>query len=191
MLGQMTPEAIRSQAEQAYRKYGWLFWLVGILFLGAGILAIALPHVATLAAEVFLGWLLLLTGLVGLFNAVFGKQRPGFLWDALAGLLGVIAGILLLVYPLQGAITLTLILSIFFFVEGLAKIVSGVTNRQAGGWGWMVFSGLCGVVLAILIWTALPTASVWVLGLLVGINLVLAGIAILMSALAIRRLRPD
>jgi len=188
MLGQMTPEAFREQAEQAYRKYGWLFWVVGFLFLAAGVLAIALPHVATFAAEIFLGWLLLLTGLVGLLNAIFGKQRPGYLWDALAGLLGVIAGILLLVYPLQGAITLTLILSIFFFVEGIAKIVSGITNRQAGGWIWMVFSGLCGVVLAILIWTALPQASVWILGLLVGINLVMFGVAILMSALAIRRL---
>lgn len=188
MIARMAPEEFRQRAQEAYRRYSWLFWLVGLVFIAAGVLAIALPHIASLAVEVFLGWLLAATGLVGLLNALFGKQRPGYLWDALAGLLGLVAGILLLVYPLQGTVTLTLILSIFFVVEGLAKIVSGLTNRHAGGWGWVVFNGICGVVLGLLIWTALPEASAWVLGLLVGINLLLFGIAVIMSALAIGRM---
>ncbi|MEQ8347951.1 MAG: DUF308 domain-containing protein [Sneathiellaceae bacterium] len=187
MIVRMTPEEVRQQARQAYQKYSWLFWLAGGLFVVAGIVAIAVPHIASLAVEVFLGWLLLVTGAIGLGQALFGKQRPGYLWDALSGLLALVAGILLLVYPLQGTVTLTLILSIFFFVEGLSKVISGVTNRHAGGWFWVVLSGLCGVVLAILIWTALPQASTWVLGLLLGINLLLFGLAIIMSAVAIRR----
>ncbi|MFC3231161.1 HdeD family acid-resistance protein [Marinibaculum pumilum] len=187
MIARMTPEEFRQRAGEAYRKYSWLFWLVGLLFIIAGIVAIALPHIASLAVEIFLGWLLLITGVVGLGNAVFGKQRPGWIWDALAGLLGLVAGILLLVYPLQGTVTVTLILSIFFFVEGLAKIVSGLSNRHAAGWGWMVFNGLAGVILAILIWIALPQAAAWVLGLLVGINLLLFGVAVIMSAIAVRR----
>ena len=183
----MTPEDIRERAREAYPKYRWLFWLVGVLFIVAGIVAIALPHVASLAVEIFLGWLLVVTGVLGLGNAVFGKQRPGWIWDALAGLLGLVAGILLLVYPLQGTITVTLILSIFFFVEGLAKVISGASNRHAAGWGWMVFNGLCGVVLAVLIWIALPQAATWVLGLLAGINFLLFGLAVIMSAIAVGR----
>lgn len=186
MIARVGPEQFRQKAEEAYRRFGWLFWLVGLLFIVAGAAAIILPHIASLAVEVFLGWLFAVTGLVGLLNALFGKQRPGYLWDALAGLLGLIAGLLLLFYPLQGTVTLTLVVSVFFFVEGLTKIVSGISNRHAAGWGWMVFNGVCAVILAILIWVALPAASAWVLGLLAGINFLLFGLAIIMTAVAIR-----
>jgi uncharacterized membrane protein HdeD (DUF308 family) len=165
-----------------------LFLVEGILLVILGILAIIVPPFATLATTLFIGWLFLISGVVGLVTTFWMRRAPGFWWSLLSALLAIIAGALLIGWPLSGVLSLTLVLIVFFIVEGVATIMYALEHRRelSGRWGWMLASGIVDLILAGLILTGLPGTATWAIGLLVGINLVFGGTAMAAMALHAR-----
>lgn len=170
---------MRARLIQAVREHKTLFYIEAALMIVAGIAAILLPHIATLAASLFLGWALMIVGILGLFAVVSRRKAPGIIWGALSVLLALAAGIVILAFPAQAIISLTFILAIFFVAEGFSRLAFAWQLRHGGcGWGWVAVSGLLGIVLGLFIVAALPQTSTWVIGLLVGINLLIYGIGL-------------
>jgi uncharacterized membrane protein HdeD (DUF308 family) len=165
-----------------------LFLTEGILLVVLGMVAIALPALASLAATAFLGWLLLLSGFVGLISTVRARRAPGFAWSLVSAILGIAAGAVLLWLPLQGTLSLTAVLIAFLFVEGLVSILYALEHRRAltGRWAWMLASGVVDLALAFIIFAGLPGTALWALGLLVGINMLFGGWALIWMALHAR-----
>jgi uncharacterized membrane protein HdeD (DUF308 family) len=168
----------------------WKLYLVeGVVLLVLGTVAILVPPTATLAVTIVLGWLLLISGVVGLFTTFMLRQAPGFWWSLLSALIGIAVGVLLLAAPLSGALSLTLVLIAFFVVEGVASIMFALDHKRelSGQWGWMLLSGLIDLVLSALILAGLPSTAAWAIGLLVGINMVFGGWALILMALNARK----
>jgi uncharacterized membrane protein HdeD (DUF308 family) len=102
-----------------------LFLVEGVVLSILGILAIVVPPVATIAVEILIGWLLLISGIVGLTATLRMRAAPGFWWSLLSAILGLVAGVVLLRWPLSGALSLTLILTAFLTLEGVLSIFYG------------------------------------------------------------------
>ena len=164
-----------------------LFHALILLVLGA--IAIAAPVAATIAVDVFVGWLFLFSGITGLIAMLSAKKLPAFLWSLITAALSVALGILLVWKPVQGAISLTLALTAFLAAEGIFQSVTSVAYRKvmSGSWGWMLVSGIADLLLAAIIILGWPITAVWSLGLIVGVNLISSGWALVMTALAGRK----
>jgi uncharacterized membrane protein HdeD (DUF308 family) len=153
-----------------------------------GALAVAAPALATIAVDVYVGWLLLISGIVGLVAMFSARDIPAFLWALVTALLSVAVGAVLVWQPVEDALSLTVVLTVFFIVEGIFQAAVALTYRDGmpGLWGWMFASGLADLALAAIIIMGWPGSVVWTLGLLVGINLITSGWAIAMVAIAAR-----
>ena len=182
------PTGIPMQAE-TLRKYSTWFMIYGVLLAILGLLAIALPGVATLATEILVGWLLLAAGIFGLV-AVFsaGKSASGFWWNLFTSIIYALAGLSLLLNWTAGALTLTLLLTAYLLAGGISKIVMafGYKTEIPRAWLWVLFSGLVDLGLAFLIISGLPGTAMWVIGLMVGINLLMMGVALMVAAYCCR-----
>jgi uncharacterized membrane protein HdeD (DUF308 family) len=183
-LGEVQRAVARSLHEH------WVLYLIeGIVLVVLGAAAIAIPALATLAVTILLGWLFLLSGVVGLFTTIWMRHAPGFWWALLSAVLGIVVGLMLLAMPLTGAFSLTVVLVAFFIIEGIASIMFSLDHKRelSGRWGWMLVSGVIDLVLALLIFAGLPSTAAWAIGLLVGINMVFGGAALIAMALHARR----
>jgi uncharacterized membrane protein HdeD (DUF308 family) len=166
--------------------YWVLFLIQGVLMTLLGVLAIVWPQISTVAVDLYIGWLFLLSGVVGL---VFMFMAPtGFMWVVLTSALSLFVGVILLWHPVEGAVSLTLVLIAFFVVEGVFQISAAIANRDAlpGSWGWMVMSGIADLLLAAIIISGWPGSASWALGLIVGVNLITSGVGVTSVALASR-----
>ena len=154
-----------------------------------GVLAVALPNLASIGIELVIGWLFIIGGFVRAAT-VFGKHlMPGRWWSVASSVLSVVIGALLVARPLQGVMSLTMLLAALFVIEGVAGIFIALEFRQyLRSWVFTLLSGLINLVLAYMIWRGWPNTATWVLGLFVGINLVFVGIALITSAITAHRL---
>ena len=173
---------------EALHHHWGLFLIEGILLVVLGMAAIAMPALASLAATVLFGWLLLLSGVIGLISTIRARHAPGVAWSFVSALLGIAAGAVLLWLPLQGTLSLTAVLIAFLLVEGVVSIFYALEHRKAltGRWGWMLASGVVDLVLGVMLFSGLPGTALWALGLLVGINLLFGGWALIFMALHAR-----
>lgn len=172
----------------------WVLFLVeGIVLVVLGVLAILVPALASLAFTIFFGWLLLISGIVGLVTTFMARGAPGFWWSLLSAVLGIVAGVILLVWPVSGTLSLTYLLIAFFLVEGFASIMFAIEHRNqlSGRWGWMLVSGILDVILAVIVFLGLPWSAFWALGLLLGINMIFGGWALIGMALHARSAGPN
>jgi uncharacterized membrane protein HdeD (DUF308 family) len=128
-----------------------------------------------------------------LINTFQMRDAPGRRWSLLSAVLGIVAGIVLLGWPIPGAISLTLLLTVFFTIEGLASIMYALEHRKelTGRWEWMLVSGVVDLILAFIILTGLPGTAAWALGLLVGINMLFGGTSMIAMALHARGSGPS
>lgn len=184
------PVGLPTDAE-TIRKYSIWFTVYGVVLIVLGALAILAPNVATFAAEFLIGWLLVVSGVFGLIAVLrAGSSAPGFLWSLLTAIVYLLAGVALLWHPVAGTITLTIILVAYLLATGIAKIVLALGYKEAipNAWVWMLVSALVDIALGVLIVSGLPGTATWVLGLLIGINLLFTGIAMTMVAIAVRSL---
>jgi uncharacterized membrane protein HdeD (DUF308 family) len=172
----------------AIHEHWGLFLAEGIILVILGIAAIALPPIATLAFTIIIGWVFLISGVVGLFTTFWARHVPGFWWSLISAIIGIAAGVVLLLWPITGTLSLTLVLIAFFVVEGIVSIMYAIEHRSqlTGRWGWMLVSGIIDLILAGIIFAGLPGTAVWALGLLVGINMLFGGAALIAMALAAR-----
>jgi len=181
-------QQLRSALSAAIHRHWGLFLLEGIVLIVLGTLAILVPAVASLAATLFFGWILLISGLVGLFATFRARHAPGFGWSLLSAITGIIAGAVLLSMPVQGTLSLTAVLIAFLFVEGVVSILYALDHRKSatGRWGWMLASGIIDVCLGLILLAGLPGTAVWALGLIVGINMLFGGWSLTLIALQAR-----
>ncbi|NJO32120.1 MAG: HdeD family acid-resistance protein [Rhodospirillales bacterium] len=172
------------------RTYRVLLLVQGVIMMGLGVIAILWPQISTVAVDFYVGWLFLLSGISGIVTMFLVPSIPAFLWSLLTAALSLIVGVLLLWHPVEGTVSLTLVLIAFFMVEGVLQIVAAIRHRDAfpESWGWMVMSGIADLVLAWLIISGWPGTASWALGLVVGVNLITSGLAITMAAVAARGL---
>jgi uncharacterized membrane protein HdeD (DUF308 family) len=169
-----------------------LFLIEGIVLVILGLAAIMLPLIATIAVAIMVGWIFLLSGVVGLLSTFRMRSAPGFLWSLFSGILGVVAGIVLLRWPLQGTFSLTLVLTLFLVLEGVVSIMYALEHKRelSGRWGMMLLSGVVDLILAAMIYAGLPGTAAWAIGLLVGINMVFGGSALIAMARHARNAAP-
>jgi len=162
----------------------------GAIMIGLGILAVLAPVAATIAVGIYLGWIFLIGGIVGFVTVFSRKNIAAFLWNLVTAALSIAVGILLIWNPVEGALSLTIVLTAFFIVEGVFQIATSLAYHDAmrGSWIWMLVSGISDLALAAIIILGWPVSAVWVIGLLVGINLITSGWAMVMVALAGRDL---
>lgn len=167
------------------------FIFEGILFALLGLLAIALPVASTMATELFIGWLLIIGGAIQGYRAFKAIHHTGSYVSILSALLNIILGVLFIAFPGLGMTTLTLLLIFFFLLQGITKIVLGLQLRKLPNWFWLVLSGILSLAMALIIWSGWPGSAFWVVGLLVGINMLFFGIALLSLGITMPKSRID
>ena len=178
-----------ARGPQGDRTHWRIFLFHGVALIVLGALAVVSPVLATIAVEIFIGWLFVIGGIVGLVAMFSAHDVPAFLWNLLTAALSVVVGVLLIWKPVTGVLSLTIALTAFFVVEGLFQTVTSIAYR-----GSMPAPGAdarqrprgprpCGLI----IW-GLPFSTAWVLGLLAGVNLLTSGVAITMMAFEGRNL---
>jgi uncharacterized membrane protein HdeD (DUF308 family) len=163
-------------------------WAIGvsILLILLGIMAIALPFLAGIAVSAIVGWMLIFGGVTHLAAAFHVRGAGAVLWEILVGLVYLVGGGYMVFHPLIGVATLTLFLAGVFLAEGVLEIFAFFGIRGQKGAGWMLFDGVITIFLAGLIWMHWPSSSVWAIGTIVGISLLLSGVKWLMISLASR-----
>jgi uncharacterized membrane protein HdeD (DUF308 family) len=174
----------------AFGVHWRLMMFQGVVMIILGVLAVAAPVIATIAIDIYIGWLFLISGVVGLIALFSADDIPAFLWSLITAALSVALGVLLIWKPLEGALSLTFVLTAFFVVEGVFQIVTSLAYRNLlpGTWSWMLASGLSDLALVAVIVLGWPASGVWVLGVLVGFNLIMSGVAVVMAGFAGREM---
>jgi uncharacterized membrane protein HdeD (DUF308 family) len=164
----------------------WKFFLIeGIVLLILGAIAVCVPPLASVTVELLVGWLILLSGVLGLVMTIQTRGSPGFGWSLLSAVVGILVGCMLLIWPLTGVLSLTFMLTVFLTLEGVASIMYALAHRRESSsrWGMMLVSGVVDLILAGLILAGLPGTAAWAIGLIVGINLLFGGVALIAMAL--------
>lgn len=152
-----------------------------------GTLAIMLPIAASIGVGRFVGWLMVFDGVVQGVHAFRSKGIGRLSWKLLLAVLYLTAGIYFLLHPFLAVAALTLALAFFFFVHGVLEVVSYLSSRTGLRSPWLLFNGAISIVLGGIIWRHWPSSSLWALGPLVGIGMLMTGMTRLMMALALRR----
>lgn len=184
---------VESRLTAAVREHWKAFLIEGIVLIVLGTIAIAVPQLTSVVATVFLGWLFVVTGVIGLATSVWARHMPGLWWSIVSASLALAAGLILLIWPLEGTLSLTLIVGAYFFVEGISTIMFAFEHKRemSGRWVWMAIAGVFDILIAILIVLGLPGSAFTTVGLLIGINLIFGGTSLVGMALAAKqRLRP-
>ena len=167
-------------------KAGIWFIVTAIAFIVLGTMAILAPFVAGLAVATLVGWLLLVGGVMHIVNGFRSGSVTRAVWQSLIGLFYLIAGLYFLTHPLMALGTLTLVLAFALFFEAVMDLTAWWATRHLEGSGWLLVNTFASTVLAVVIWLNWPSVSVWVIGTLVGIKLMISGFSRLMLGTATR-----
>jgi uncharacterized membrane protein HdeD (DUF308 family) len=171
---QQVQDAVAEVESQIAKHWGW-YLVLGIALLLGGVVAIAFPFLSTIAAKQVLGWIFLFTGAITIVHAFSAGNWRGFLWNLLIGILYIVGGAYLLLFPLAGVVTLTMIVAAMFLADGILEIIMAFRLRPHSGWGWVLASGVAALIAGFLIASQLPSSATWVIGILVGIKMIMAG----------------
>ncbi|MBL0373938.1 HdeD family acid-resistance protein [Rhizobium sp. KVB221] len=171
-------ETFRSAMRDTVKRYSFWYLVQGVLLVIGGVLAIVYPLISAVAIIVLMGWLLILSGIIQGISLIGAQRVPHFWLQLVSAILGILIGFLFLRDPAQGLVTITMLLIIFFMIEGISKIVFALTIRPLPQWGWVLASGIVGVILSIVLLAYLQITAVWLVGLLLGIQLISIGMAI-------------
>lgn len=175
-------------AKAMHEHWKW-FLIEGLVLLVLGAAAIAIPPLAGITATIWLGWLLVIGGVVGLYATIRAPGVPGYFWALVSAILALVAGGMLLWDPMRGLATLTYVLIVFFILDGIVMIMLALQHRRelVGRWQWIAFNGVVDLILAGVIIAGLPGSLVWALGLLLGIDLLFGGAALIAMAMEARK----
>jgi len=174
-----------SNAVQSSRLKPSIFW--PLIMIVVGLLALSLPRASSIGVARLLGWLMVIEAGFQLIHSFRSEGVGHIVWKVLVALIYLVAGIYFLMHPFLAVAVVTLALAIFFLVEGLVNVFSYFATQKAGASFWILVNGIISIILAAMIWRHWPTGSLWVLGVLVGVGLLMTGISRLMIALAVRR----
>ncbi|MBY0459895.1 MAG: HdeD family acid-resistance protein [Gemmataceae bacterium] len=173
-----------AEVRRLHRCWPWLVALgVGVII--TGLVAVAYSVAATLTTVLVFGVVLIVGGAIQVVSAFLVRSWRGFFVTALVGVLHVLVGVLMVEHPLRAAAILTLVLAVAFLAGGTARLLYAATHAFPGR-GWMVFNGVVTLILGLSIWREWPEASLWVIGLFVGIDLAFSGWSWVMLGLALK-----
>jgi uncharacterized membrane protein HdeD (DUF308 family) len=162
--------------------------VLAVLLIIFGVIAIALPLVSSIGITIVIGWLVLFAGIAQLVHAFQSKGIGHIVWKLVVAVVYLVAGVYLIAHPVLGVASLTLVLGVFLFAEGVADIVAYFFTRKSGSSPWVLLDGVVTLILGFMIWNGWPLSSAWVIGTLVGISMVMTGTTRLMMILAARKL---
>ena len=171
----------------AKQSVGWAIALSVLLIL-AGILAIVVPPAAGIGVAIVIAWLVLLGGIAHLAIAWHIRSTGGMIWELLVGLLYLAVAVYMLLWPVAGLASLTLLLAAYLFGRGILELILGFRIRHISGSSWLFFDGVIALILGTMIGLSWPSSSEWAIGTLIGISMLFAGINRLPMALAARKL---
>jgi uncharacterized membrane protein HdeD (DUF308 family) len=178
--------ALREAMRETVRRYSLWYLIQGILLVVAGVLALIYPLFASVAIVYLLAWILIISGILQGIGLIGASNVPHYWLQLISAVLAIIIGVLLLRAPDSGLLIMTVLLIVYFMVEGIAKVIFALTIRPFPNWGWVLASGLVGIVLSLILWASMPLSSEWVLGVLLGILLVCEGAALTYLAWMVR-----
>ena len=146
-------EKMQSAVSATVKTHWKAFLIEGIVLAILGLAAMIVPPLASLAVTIFLGWMFLISGIAGLAVTFWAKQMPGFWWSLFSAALAVLAGLILLARPVQGILTLTIVVSAYFLAEGVATIMYALEHRRelSERWSWLLVAGVMDIAIAFLI----------------------------------------
>ena len=159
----------------------------GVLLIVFGILALGSPLVAAVAVSVVIAWLIILAGIVHLILAFHVHRAGSLIWKLLVGLAYLLFGAYLLTHPVLGVASLTLLLASLFLIEGILDLVLFFQMRSLRGSSWVLGDGIITLLLGLLIYLQWPSSSLWAIGTLVGVSMIISGLTRVMFSLAVRR----
>jgi len=189
---------------RSMHDYWTLFVFEGVSLVSLGLLAIVIPSIASSAVTLFIGWVFVVSGVIGLVTTFLARHIPGFWWSLVSALLGLLVGAVLIAHksndlygglmgwPLEAIGPLRMILVLFFLIEGGASIMFAFEHRRqfSGRWAWMLASGALDICLAAIIIFDLTGTSAWTMGLLIGINMIVGGASLIAMGLHARSGNP-
>ncbi|MDF2365822.1 HdeD family acid-resistance protein [Sneathiella sp.] len=185
-------EEMRQLMSAELAKHWKMFLFQGILIGLLGAIAILVPQVATLVVDLFIGWILIFGGVIRALTLFRSRSIPGTIWSVLASVLAIVLGFLLVFKPAEGVLTLTMVMVAFFIIQGVFSILLALQFRaHIRSWVWTLLSGVVDLFLAYLISRGWPDTASWAIGLLVGINMLFAGTALIFTAFAARNGAPN
>ena len=170
------------------KKASGLFIAMSVIFILLGMAAIVEPGVAGLAVALLVGWLLIFGGIVHIVSAFSGGETGRVIWQVILAIVYLVGGYYFLKHPLLALGTLTLFLAGILLAEAILEFIAYFRTRKAGGSGWMLFNAVVTLLLGGLIWRHWPSSSVWAIGTIVGIKLMMTGTTRLMLGMAVRKL---
>ena len=168
------------------KNWGW-FVALGVLFVVAGIAALAYSQIATLFVMVFVGWMFLISGILEVAHAIARKGWQGFWLDLFSGIITALAGVFILMHPGTGASVMTIFLGVLFLIGGIFRIGTGIAIKNPYR-GWFIFHGAISVILGLMILAGWPYSAVWVIGTLVAIELLMEGFQLISLGMAAKNL---
>jgi uncharacterized membrane protein HdeD (DUF308 family) len=169
------------------REVGWSI-VLSVLMIGAGVLAIIVPQASGIAVAILVSWLLVFCGGIHLAYAWQTRRHGGLWWGIILGVIYIVAGGYILVHPVAGLASLTLVLAAYLLMASILEFILAFQLRPLTGSGWLVLDGIITLILAIMIGWTWPSSSMWVVGTLVGISMVFSGFTRLMLSLTARRM---
>jgi len=196
----MEVNRMQDTVTRSIHDYWTLFLFEGVVLVALGLLAIIIPSIASSAAILFIGWLFIASGVIGLVTTFWARHIPGFWWSLVSALLGILVGAVLIAHrsndlygglmgwPLETIGPLRMVLVLFFLIEGGASIMFAFEHRRqfSGRWAWMLASGVLDIGLASIIIFDLSGTSAWTMGLLIGINMIVGGASLIAMGLHAR-----
>jgi uncharacterized membrane protein HdeD (DUF308 family) len=159
---------------------------LGIALVALGFVALLLPPLFSLVTTVVIGVILAVSGIFEGIHALRDRHSPHFAWQFISALIRIVAGILIVLRPIAGTVVLTAILATYFLVMGGVKIIRAVQMRDAPRWGWVLFDGIVSVLIGAFVWASWPISSIWLVGVLVAVELIVAGSTSLALGAALR-----
>lgn len=178
---------LREATRETFRRRSMLFMIQGGLLVVAGVVALIAPIFASEFFVIFLGWLLIIAGIAQAISLI-GATKVHYFWlQLVSAVLAMIVGFMLISRPEAGLLAATLLMVAYFMVDGLQRVVFALMIRPMRNWGWLLLSGVLGVLISfVLVWN-MPEVAGWLLGFLLGINLIVVGGAMGYLAWDLRR----
>jgi uncharacterized membrane protein HdeD (DUF308 family) len=179
--------AMRDAMREAVRHYSLWYLVQGVLMVVIGVLALIYPWIASVAIVRLLGWFLIASGILQGIGLIGARQAPHFWLELISAVLAIVIGLLLLRHTDAGLLFFSVLFLVYFMIEGIVKVIFALSIRPFPNWGWVLASGLIGILLAFYLWANLTTISDWMLGVLFGVLLIVEGAALSSLAWRVRR----
>lgn len=181
---------LRAEVRNTIRKRSLLFLIQGAGLVAAGVLCLFYPIFASTGITVLIGWLLIISGALQLISLIGATEVPYFWLQLLSVALALLIGWLLISRPDAGLMAVTLLMVVYLMVDGVGRVVFALMIRPMEDWHWMLLGGIVGIVVALILVANLPQASEWLIGVLLGLQLIGVGASQGYVAWRIRSLTP-